>query len=77
MIVEVVGWIGAGLILLDYILLTTDRLNSHEKRFHIINLAGSLGILINAFYHGAIPSVVLNLVFLLVAIFGEVRAKRF
>ena len=77
MIIEVVGWIGAGLILLDYILLTTDRLNSHEKRFHIINLLGSLGILINAFYHGAIPSVVLNVVFLLVAIFGEIKAKKF
>lgn len=77
MIVEIIGWVGAGLVLLDYVLLTTDKLNSHEKRFHLINLAGSLGILINAFYHGAIPSVVLNLIFLCVAIFGEIKARKF
>ena len=77
MIVEIVGFIGALMVLSAYILITTSKVNAHQKRFHILNGLGSLGILINAFYHNAMPSVLLNGVFLLVAGYGFLKSRDF
>jgi cell division protein FtsW (lipid II flippase) len=76
MIVEVVGFIGVVLVLSAYILITTEKVTAKNKIYHILNGVGSLGILINAFYHTAIPSVLLNGIFLFVAGYGFIKARK-
>lgn len=76
MIYEIIGWIGTSAILLAYLLVSTGKLKSDSKKYQLLNLFGAIGIIINSGIHGAIPSVGLNIVWLLIAFYGLVKAKK-
>ena len=61
---EVVGWIGASLILAAYVLISAGRIGGRSNAYQIMNICGSAGVLLNSGYNGAIPSAALNLVWL-------------
>ena len=65
--VEVAGWIGAALILLAYLLVTMGRLTGQSLAFQWMNLFGALGFVINGWWHQAIPSASLNVIWMLIA----------
>jgi quinol-cytochrome oxidoreductase complex cytochrome b subunit len=64
--VEVVGWVGALLILLAYLLLSAGRLTGHSLVYQGMNVLGAAGFVINGWWHGAIPSASLNIAWLLI-----------
>lgn len=72
--VEIVGWGGAGLILLGYLLISTGKLTGQSPAYHWINLSGALGFAINGWWHGAILSAALNVVWGAIAIYALSRA---
>jgi hypothetical protein len=63
----VVGWTGAGLILLAYLLISTDRVTGRSPAYQWMNLVGAAGFTINGAYHGALPSASLNIVWMGIA----------
>ena len=65
--VEVVGWTGALLILLAYVLVTVGRLTGQSLAFQWMNLLGAAGFIINGWWHRALPSTALNVVWMLIA----------
>lgn len=65
--VEIAGWAGAVLILLAYFLVSTGRVEAASRSYQWINVGGAAGILVNSAWHGAVPSVGLNLVWLAIA----------
>ena len=71
--VEVAGWIGAGLILLGYLLVTTGRLTGQSRLFQWMNLVGAAGFVINGWWHGAIPSTALNVIWMGIALVALIR----
>ena len=76
MIYEVIGWLGTGLILLAYFLVSTKKILPASKEYQLMNLFGALGIIINSVFHMAIPSVGLNVVWFLIATYGLAKAVR-
>jgi hypothetical protein len=64
--VEVVGWAGAALILLAYLLLSVGRLSGQSLVYQAMNVVGAAGFVINSWWHGAIPSAALNVLWLLI-----------
>ena len=72
---EVVGWSGAAALLLAYALLSVGRLRV-GRRYHLINVAGSLGLGVNALVHGAWPGVMVNTVWLLIGVVTLIEATR-
>jgi len=54
--VDVIGWAGAGALLLAYALVTRDPAASAARRYLLLNLAGSAGLAANGVVHGAWPS---------------------
>ena len=66
--VEIAGWIGAGLILGGYLLVSMDKLTGRSPLFQWMNLVGAAGFVINSSYHGAIPSAALNIVWMMIGI---------
>ena len=64
--VEVAGWIGASLILLAYLLLSAGRLTGQSLVYQTMNVVGATGFVINGWWHGAIPSAALNVLWLLI-----------
>jgi hypothetical protein len=64
--VEAAGWAGAVLILLAYLLLSAGRLTGQSLTYQGMNVVGAAGFVINGWWHGAIPSAALNVLWLLI-----------
>jgi hypothetical protein len=55
------------LVLGAYILVTIGRLTGQSPLFQWMNLVGAAGFLVNGWWHGALPSATLNLIWMLFA----------
>ena len=71
--IEVVGWAGASLILLAYLLLSAGKLTGQSITYQAMNVVGAAGFIANGWWHGAIPSAVLNVVWMLIGGVALVR----
>ena len=79
-LMEVVGWIGAVLILGGYALLTAEKVNAKSVSYQAMNVVGATGFIANGVWNDAWPSAVLNIIWVgigvvaLIRIFGKRRA---
>ncbi|MBA2467578.1 MAG: hypothetical protein H0V46_08250 [Sphingomonas sp.] len=64
--VEVAGWAGASLILGAYLLLSMGRVTGQSLLYQVMNVAGAAGFIVNGWWHGAVPSAVLNIFWMLI-----------
>ena len=64
--VEVVGWAGAALILGGYLLLSMGKVTGQSLLYQGMNVAGAAGFIVNGWWHGAVPSAVLNVVWMMI-----------
>jgi hypothetical protein len=64
--VEIAGWAGAVMILLAYLLLSANRLTGQSLVYQGMNILGAAGFVINGWWHGAVPSAALNVLWLLI-----------
>jgi hypothetical protein len=71
--VEVVGWAGAVLILLAYLLLSAGRLTGQSLTYQAMNVFGAAGFVVNGWWHRALPSAVLNILWLAIGVFASWR----
>jgi hypothetical protein len=74
--VEVAGWTGALLILFGYLAITTGKLTGDSALYQWINVAGAAGFVVNGWWHGAVPSAALNVVWLLIGTVALIRLWR-
>ncbi len=64
--VEAAGWIGAALILLAYLLLSMGKVTGQSPLYQWMNVAGAAGFIVNGWWHGALPSAVLNVIWMMI-----------
>jgi hypothetical protein len=65
-LVEIAGWVGAALILGAYALLSAGKLTGRSLSYQLMNVVGAAGFVINGWWHGALPSAALNVLWLLI-----------
>ncbi|HEY8950294.1 MAG TPA: hypothetical protein VIM56_15520 [Rhizomicrobium sp.] len=70
-----VGFLGALVVLLAYWGNQADRLPSHDWRFPAANLIGSILILVSLYDAWNWPSVVIELFWATISVYGLVRAR--
>jgi len=75
-LIEIAGWTGAALILLAYLLLSMGRLTGQSALYQGMNLVGAGGFVVNGWWHGALPSASLNVVWALIASWALWRVLR-
>ena len=73
LVVEIVGWTGAVLILLGYLLITAGKLTGGSLLYQAMNVLGAAGFAINGWWHRALPSTALNVVWLLIGVIASWR----
>jgi hypothetical protein len=61
-LIEVIGWVGAALVLAAYALVSTDRVRAQSWTYQVLNICGAFGLVLNSWWYGAIPSVVVNVI---------------
>lgn len=74
--VEVIGWAGAALILGAYALLSSGRLRADSLTYHLVNILGAAGFVVNSGWNGAIPSAAMNLVWIGIGLYGLRQSRR-
>ena len=65
-LVEVVGWAGAALILAAYALLSAGKMTGQSPLYQWMNVVGAAGFIVNGWWHGALPSTALNVIWMLI-----------
>ena len=73
---EAVGWVGAALVLVAYALVSTGKAEASSTYYQTLNIAGALGLVANSSWNGAIPSAVVNVIWIGIGVYGVVRARR-
>jgi hypothetical protein len=74
--VEAAGWAGALLILLAYLLLSMGKLTGQSALYQGMNIVGAAGFVINGWWHRALPSAALNVLWLLIGAIALWRITR-
>ena len=69
-VIEAGGWIGASLILGAYILLSAGKMQGNSPAYQWMNVIGAAGFILNSGYHGAIPSVAINVLWIAIGGFA-------
>jgi len=75
-VVEVVGWAGALLILFAYLFLSMGKLTGQSLTYQAMNVFGAAGFVINGWWHRALPSASLNVLWLFIGVFASWRILR-
>ena len=64
------------LILTAYLLLSAGRLTGQSLSYQLMNVVGAAGFVINGWWHGALPSAALNVLWLLIGAVASWRIIR-
>jgi hypothetical protein len=73
---SIIGYVGAGFIILLYFLNQTGALSSSDLRYPALNLCGAALLLISLTVHVNLPSVVIELFWAAISIYGIGRCLR-
>mgnify|MGYP000034609917 FL=1 len=73
--IETLGWIASVLIVGAYFLNIQGRLAANDPRYVWANLVGGLFFIVNTYYHGAYPSALVNVVWVLIAVFSLTKRR--
>jgi hypothetical protein len=75
--IEIIGWIGAVLIVGAYFFNINGKLKSSSGLYIISNLLGGIFFTINTFVHKAYPSMLVNIIWVIIAITALRKKKTF
>jgi len=67
-LVDLAGWVGVVALLGAYALVSARKLAGDAITFQILNLVGGALLIVNSFYYGSMPSVVVNVVWIVIAV---------
>ena len=76
LVVDILGWIGAVLLLYGYARVSSGTWTGSTRGYQVVNIAGSLLFIINSGYHGAYPSVAVNIIWAGIALFTLMKIAR-
>ncbi|MEI6190311.1 MAG: hypothetical protein WCP61_07795 [Chitinophagia bacterium] len=67
-LIEVMGWIASVLIVGSYALNISGKLPASSKVYVLANIIGGLFFVVNTYYHQAYPSMLVNIIWVIIAI---------
>jgi formate hydrogenlyase subunit 3/multisubunit Na+/H+ antiporter MnhD subunit len=74
--IDIIGWLGALLVLLAYALVSTNRVRAQSAVYQWLNIVGALGLVVNSGWNGAIPSAVVNLAWIGIGVYSLRQMNR-
>lgn len=74
--IEIIGWVGAALVLAAYGALSAHKLTSRSAAYQWMNIIGAIALVINTLWNRALPSAALNLVWMAIGIHALWRNSR-
>lgn len=75
-LIKISGWLGVMFYLIAYLLLVVKRLKSERPLYHLLNILGAIGLLLNAWLLGDYPNLAVNIVWALIAVYAIIMIFR-
>jgi len=76
MLVQVIGWLGALLLIVSYLLISFNFLQAGDLRFQLLNILGALLLGFSSFILGAWFSVGLNIFWIAIALVALITKNK-
>ncbi|HEX8367297.1 MAG TPA: hypothetical protein VF604_01900 [Pyrinomonadaceae bacterium] len=73
---DVLGWIGAFLLLLAYALVSFKKLEADSAAYQWLNITASVLLLVNTIFYGAYPSSFVNAAWTVIALVAILTIKK-
>ena len=74
-LIEMMGWIASVLIVGSYALNITGKLSASSKIYVLANIIGGIFFVVNTYYHHAYPSMFVNVIWVIIAIYMISKKK--
>lgn len=74
-LIDSVGWVGSVMVVLAYALNMYKKMASDSVVYYLLNIVGSACLIVNTIYHHAIPSAVVNIIWVIIALIALVRKR--
>jgi hypothetical protein len=71
--IELIGWVSAAMMLSAYLLLNTHRVSATSRAYQWLNVLSGAGLIINSGWNGAYPSVAINVIWMIIGLYGVLR----
>ena len=75
-LIEIMGWIASVLIVGSYALNITGKLSASSKTYVLANIIGGVFFVVNTYYHQAYPSMFVNVIWVIIAIYMISKKKK-
>lgn len=73
--IEILGWTGSLLVLIAYMLNMNKKLAADSLAYYLLNIMGSALLIINTAFHHAYPSMVVNIIWVIIPVVTIMRHK--
>jgi hypothetical protein len=67
---DVIGWLGTVAYIVAYLLLSVGKLKAEQKTYHLLNILGALGLIVNAIHLKDYPNIIVNTVWFAIGSMG-------
>ncbi|HTQ28732.1 MAG TPA: hypothetical protein VMI35_11405 [Puia sp.] len=76
LLIDIIGWIGSAMVVAAYALNMYKKLAADTMLYYLLNIIGSACLIVNTFFHHAIPSAVVNIIWVLIALAALWKKRR-
>ncbi|MFK7935488.1 MAG: hypothetical protein AB8G22_18375 [Saprospiraceae bacterium] len=73
LLVDGLGWIGSILLIAAYVLVSKNKITAQQSVYQLLNLFGSLLLIVNTVYYGAYPSAAVNVIWVFIGLFFFIK----
>ncbi|GIH79757.1 CBU_0592 family membrane protein [Planobispora longispora] len=73
LLIDLIGWAGAATLLFAYVMASSSRMAGDGMPYQLLNLFGSIALMISTAYHTAWPSTILNAVWAVIGVTAVTR----
>ncbi|HUP11538.1 MAG TPA: hypothetical protein VM187_04985 [Niastella sp.] len=74
-LIEILGWVGSLLVVIAYTMNLNKKMDADSAAYYAMNIAGSGFLIINTAFHHAFPSMVVNIIWVLIPVFTIIRHR--
>ena len=74
-LIDIIGWLGSALVVYAYARNMFGKMRADSFSYYALNIAGSACLIANTLYHHAMPSAIVNIIWVLLAAWAMVRGK--
>jgi hypothetical protein len=73
---DLLGWVGATALLIAYGLISAGKVRARNRSYQGLNVAGSMGLIVNSTWYGAYPSTALNVIWIAIALITLLKISK-